>query len=242
MTRKWHTTLEASGTEWPALRNHIQCLAHVIQHALGAFMSSIGVKGCTKSWETHEHNQQFGENDSIDIGKSRRPRKEGNPRINKVSAMRQSLAKIIEKVHISRYFEYPETDLYIAVHACSIDDADSGLSKRVHWLSQRQYTNRSTTNFGCQGTVECIPGVAWPSLSSTWIHSCVARYSTIRRLPATLHNTSWIDHHPVCHGHFKASPIVEPLDVEKAYGYASSCHHGLHWHVRSYGWHYVTSS
>jgi hypothetical protein len=64
-------------------------------------MSSLGVKGRTKSWEAHERDQQFGKNESIDIGKSQRLRKEGNARINKVLAMRLGLAKIIEKVRIS---------------------------------------------------------------------------------------------------------------------------------------------
>jgi hypothetical protein len=76
-------------------------MAHVIQLAVGAFMSSLGVKSRTKSWESHEHDQQFGENQSIDIGKSQRLRKEGNARINKVSAMKPGLAKIIENVRIS---------------------------------------------------------------------------------------------------------------------------------------------
>ena len=76
-------------------------MAHVIQLALGAFMSRLGVKCCTKSWEADERNQKFGENDSIDIRKSQRLRKEGNARINKVSAMKSGLAKIIEKVRIS---------------------------------------------------------------------------------------------------------------------------------------------
>jgi len=101
MTRELQSTLEAAGIEWPALRNHIPCMAHVIQLALGAFMSSLGVKGRTKSWEAHERDQQFGENESMDIGKSQRLRKEGNARINKVSAMKPGLAKIIENVHIS---------------------------------------------------------------------------------------------------------------------------------------------
>jgi hypothetical protein len=101
MTCEPQSTLEASGIQWPASRNHIPCMAHIIQLAVGAFMSSLGVKGRTKSWEAHEHNQQFGENQSIDIGKSQRLRKEGNARINKVSAMRPGLAKIIEKVRIS---------------------------------------------------------------------------------------------------------------------------------------------
>ena len=101
MTDKLQSTLQASGIESPALRNYILCMAHVIQLALGAFMSSLGVKGHTKSWEAHERDQQFGENESIDIGKSQRLRKEGNARINKVLAMRPGVAKIIEKVHIS---------------------------------------------------------------------------------------------------------------------------------------------
>jgi len=101
MTRELQSTLEASGIKWPALRNHIPCMSHVIQLALGAFISSLGVKDCTESWEAHERDQQFGENESMDIGKSQRHRKEGNARINRVSAMKPGLAKIIEKVHIS---------------------------------------------------------------------------------------------------------------------------------------------
>jgi hypothetical protein len=64
-------------------------------------MSSCSVKGRTKSWEAHKRDQEFGENESIDIGKSQRLRNEGNARIKKVSAMRPGLAKIIEKVRIS---------------------------------------------------------------------------------------------------------------------------------------------
>ena len=101
MTCELQSTLEASGIEWPALRNHIPCMAPIIQLALGAFLSSLGVKGRTKSWEAHECDQQFGENESMDIGKSQRLRKEGNARINKVSAMKPDLAQIIEKVRIS---------------------------------------------------------------------------------------------------------------------------------------------
>jgi hypothetical protein len=100
MTPELQSTVEASAIEWPALRNHIPCTARVIQLALGAFMSSLGVKGRTKSWKAHEHAHQFGENESIDIGKSQRLQKEGNARINKVSAMRPGLAKITKKVRI----------------------------------------------------------------------------------------------------------------------------------------------
>ena len=118
MTREVQSTLEAPGIEWPALRNHIPCMAHIIQLALVAFRSSLGVTGRTKSREAHERDLQFGENESIDIWKSQRLHKVGNARINKVSAMRPGLAKIIEKACISRHFENPETDLLIAPNAC----------------------------------------------------------------------------------------------------------------------------
>jgi len=72
MTCELQSTLEASGIEWPVLRNHIPCMAHVIQLTLGAFMSTLGVKGPTKSSESHERNQQFGEKKSLDIGKSQK--------------------------------------------------------------------------------------------------------------------------------------------------------------------------
>jgi len=109
-------------------------MAHVIQLDLSVFMSSLGVKGRTKSWEAHERDQQFGENETTDIGKSQWLRKEGNARINEVSAMRPGLAKIIEKVRISTYFETAEGDLHIAENACCIDYTDTWLPKPVYWL------------------------------------------------------------------------------------------------------------
>jgi hypothetical protein len=107
-------------------------MAHIIELALGAFMSSLGVKGHSKSWEAHERDQQFGKNESTDIGKSQRLRKEGNARIDKVSAMRPGLVKIIEKVRISTYYESAETDLHIPENVCCINYADTRVSKRVH--------------------------------------------------------------------------------------------------------------
>jgi hypothetical protein len=107
-------------------------MAHVIQLTLCAFMSSLGVNGRTKSWEAYERDQQFGENEGTDIGKSQRLRKEGNARINMVSAMRPNLAKIIEKVRISTHFESAETELHIAGTAGCIDYPESWSSKRVH--------------------------------------------------------------------------------------------------------------
>jgi len=98
MTRELQSTLEASAIQLPALRNHIPCMARTIQLALGAFMSSLGVKCRTKSSEAHQRDQQFGENESVDIGKSQRLRKEGKATITMVWAMKPGLAKIIEKV------------------------------------------------------------------------------------------------------------------------------------------------
>jgi hypothetical protein len=72
MTHELQSTLEASGIEWPALRNHTPCMVHVIHLVLDSFMSSLGVKCHTRSWEVYERDQEFGENESIDIGKSQR--------------------------------------------------------------------------------------------------------------------------------------------------------------------------
>ena len=160
MTRKMQSTLEDSGTEWPALKNHIPGMAHVIQLTLGAFMSSLGGKGRTKSWEAPERDQQFGENESIDIGKSQRQRREGDARINKLSAMRPRLAKIIEKVRILKYFKCPETDLHIAENACCIEYADTISLKRVHRLSKSQSPHCSTTDYGCEDMLEHYPRIA----------------------------------------------------------------------------------
>jgi len=177
MTVELQSTLEASGIEWSALWNHVPCMAHVTHLHLGAVMSSLGVEGRTKSWEADECNQEFGENESIDIGKSQRLWKEGNARIDKVLAMRPGLAELIEKVHISRNFETPETELHIAANAGCNDDPDTWPSKRVHWLSKTQNLNRSMTDYGCKNMVEFYPGVAWVSQPISRILTWVAQES-----------------------------------------------------------------
>jgi len=48
VTRELQSILEASGIEWPALRNHIPCMTEGIQLALGAFTSSLVVTGDSK--------------------------------------------------------------------------------------------------------------------------------------------------------------------------------------------------
>jgi hypothetical protein len=103
-------------------------------HHLAGFKcihKGFGVKGCTKPWEAHQHNLQFGENKTIDIGNSQRLRNEANARINNVSAMRQVIAKIIKKVLISRYSESSETDFHKAENACCIDNTGTWSSIRV---------------------------------------------------------------------------------------------------------------
>jgi len=142
------------------MRNHIPCMAHVIQLALGGFMSCLGVTGRIQSWEAHEHDQQFGANESTHIGNSQRLCKEGNARINKVSAMRLGLAKLIEKVHISTYFESAEADLHIAENDCCTDDADTWTSKQLHRPSKSDNPDRSKTHYGCCDTLELDTGDA----------------------------------------------------------------------------------
>jgi len=63
---------------------------------------------------------------------SQRLRNDGNTRINKVLAMRTYLAKIIEKVCISWYFERPEIDIHIAENARCVHYVDTWLLKQVH--------------------------------------------------------------------------------------------------------------
>jgi len=235
MTRKLQSTLEASAIQWPALRNHVPCMAHVILLAIGAFMSSLGEKGRTKSWEAHERDQQFGENESTDNGQSQRLRIEGNARINKVSAMKPGLARIMETVPISWYFECPEIDIHLAKNACCIHYADTWSSTQVHWLSKRQSSDRSTTDYGCEDMVELNTGAAQASLLITGIHTWVAAKSKMHWLPATFHNSSWVDHHEVCHGSIEAISILDPVDVKEAYSHIASRCHGVQWHVRSYG-------
>jgi len=192
------------------MRNPKPWMAHVVQLALGAFMSNLGVNGHTTSWEAHQCDQQFGENESTDIGKSQRLGKEGNARIHMVLAMQPGLAKIIEKVHISRHFERYETDLHIAENACCIDYSDSWSLKWVHWLTKGKSTNSSTTYHGCENMVEFNTGVAWAREPITRIHLRVAQESKIQRLLATLHNTGWMDNRQVCNGCCKAVPITGP--------------------------------
>jgi len=233
MTRELQSTHAASGIEWPALWNHIPCMEHVIQLALGALMSGLGVEGRTQSWEAHEGDQQFGQNAGLDIRKSQRLWISSNPRTNKVSAMKLGLAKIIEKVHISWYFESPEIELHIPKNACCIDYADTWSSKRVHWQSQYQSLHRGTSDYGCEDILELYTRVAGAHQQITGPHMWVASKSKIQWIPATLHNTRSMYHCEVCHGSVEVMPILDPVDVEEVYSYIPSRYHSVRWHVRS---------
>jgi len=239
MTRELQSTPEASGLEWPALRNHMPCMAHVIQLALSSFMSSLSVKGPNKSWEGHERGQQFGENETIAIGNSQRLRSEGNARINNVSAMGSGLAKIIGKVCISSHFEHPETDLHIVGNACCIIYTDTLSLRWVYWLSKSQSPHRNTTYYGWEDTLELDTGVAWASLPITRILPLLALQSMIQWFPATRHNTQWMCHCQGRHGSFEGTPQLDPVVVEEAFSHLALHYHRVQSHGRSHGWHYV---
>jgi len=192
-------TLQSCGIELAALRNHIPCMAHDIEHAVHAFMSSLGVKGRTKSWEAYEHVQQFGEHQCTDTGKSQNVRKEGNARIYKLSEIKPGLPKIIPKVLIWRIFARYENDLGIPWNACGTAYADTWSSKRLHLQSKSYSTKCHTTYYGCENTVEFNTSVAWARLPIMGIHPWVAEESKLPQIPATLHNTRSMEHCPVHH-------------------------------------------
>jgi len=135
-------------------------MPHIIHLTLGELLTWLGVKGHTRCGDAYEHNQRFGVNERLDIGKRQRLRKRGNARIYKVSALRPGLAMIIEKICISRYFKHPETDLHTADNTCCTDYADTWLWKRVHSLSNSQSMNLSTTQYVGENRVEFSTAVA----------------------------------------------------------------------------------
>lgn len=62
--------------------------------------------------------------------------------------MNPGLAKIIQKLYFSRYFESSETVLHKAAEGCGIDDADTELSMGVHWLPKTHSTSRINIDIG----------------------------------------------------------------------------------------------
>ena len=92
MTRSLQLLLEESGVEWCAEQNHMPCMAHVIQLALGAFMNSLGVKGRQKSWEDTERDKM------ADDGGHGRKKRSGGARVERVALLECGFNKIVEKV------------------------------------------------------------------------------------------------------------------------------------------------
>ena len=164
---------------------------HGARHSVGfrCIHEQSGCKRRAKSWEAHECNQQFGENESIRIGKSQILRNVGNARINTVSAMRPGFEKIIEKVPVPGYFESPETVSHIAENACGNDYADTWSSKRVYRLSKQQSPHCGTSDHEWEDLFELYTVVAGARLPITGIHTQVASKSKIHCLPATFHNS-----------------------------------------------------
>ena len=145
------------------------------------------------------------------------------------------LANIIEKVPTSCYFESPETDLHIAENACGIDYTHTWSPKRVHWLSKSQILHCSTSDHGCEDTLELNTGIARVRLLIRGIHTRVAPESRIHWLPATFHNSKWMDQCEVCDGSIETISISDPVDIVEAYSHIPSCYHCVQWHVRLYG-------
>jgi len=202
-------------------------------------MSGLGVTGRTNSWEAHECDHQFVDNQSIDIRKSQRLRKESNAWINKVLAMEPALAKMIQKVRISWYFESPKIVYKIAENACGIDFADTGSSKRVHRVSNSQNPCRGTSDYGCEAALELINGVVRVRVQIMGIHARLAPKSTIQWLPATLQNSKWLDDCQIWHWSIGAIPIWDPGDVDEACLHIASPYHRVHWHVWLHEWRYA---
>jgi hypothetical protein len=150
-----------------------------------------------------------------------------NATINKVSAMWPGLAMIIEKVHISCYFESPDTDLPMAENACGIHYADTWSLKRVHWMSQSQSMHCSASDYRCEDTLAHNTGVARVCLHITGIHMSVAPKSKIQWLPATCHYSRWLNLCEVSHGGVEAILILDPVDVKEAYSQFPSGHHRI---------------
>jgi len=151
--------------------------------------------------------------------------------MNKLSAMRPGLAKIIQKVRISWYFESPEADLHIAENACCIDYADTWSSKRVYSLSKSQSLHCCTSDYGCKDTLELYSGVTWADLSITRIHMWVASKPEIHGITVIVYNSGWVDGCDVCHGSIEAIAILQPVDVQEAYSHIASPYQSLQWRV-----------
>jgi len=173
---------------------------------------------------------------SIDIVKSQWVWKEGNAKINQVSAMTPGLAKIIEKVCISWYFESRETDLHLVENAYCIDYSVTWSSKWFYWLSKSQSPSCGTSDYACEDSWELYTRISQAGLPITGIHTLVASKPKIHWIPATAHNSRWMEDCEVCGGRIDAITILDPVDIEEAHSYIASCYYSAQRHVESHGW------
>ena len=150
--------------------------------------------------------------------------------------MKPGLAKTIEKVRISWYFECPEADFHLAENTSCINCANTWSPKRVTWLSRSQSQHCSSSDYGCVDKWELYSGVGQERLLLTGSHTWVASKPKIQRIPAAIHNSGWMDDFEVCHVSIDAILILDTLDVEEAYSHIASHYHSVQWHVRSHGW------
>lgn len=190
------------------------------------------------SCEAHVREQQFLDYEIKRHGNIQRHRKEGNVKVNLMSAIRPGLAKIIVNVSIWTYFDSHETDLEIAANAHWIDYTDPCPSKRVHWQSTHQSINCGTENYSCGDTMGLNSGVAWANLPITRIHPGVISEVIIQWLPATLYHTGRMNQHEGHYGWIKAIPILHTVNVKMVYGFSALYCCSVHCHVRSYGLHH----
>jgi len=103
----------------------------------------------------------------------------------------------------------------------------SSLTVETKWME------RSTTDDGCSDTVEVMTSGAWVSILIIRMYPWVARESKIQWLPATFHIAGWMEQCHVLYGCFKAIPVLDYVDVEKAFGYPAQCYHVVQCHVWS---------
>jgi hypothetical protein len=150
--------------------------------------------------------------------------------------MRPGLAKIIEKLRISWYFESPAADLHLAENAFCYNYANTWSPKRVYWPSNSQSPHCSTSDYGCEDTMALYTGVARACQLFMGIHTRVASKPTIQLIPANIHNSGWMNDFQVCDGSIEGISILDPLDVKEAYSHIASRYQSVQWHVRSHGW------
>jgi hypothetical protein len=153
-----------------------------------------------------------------------------------VWAMRPGLAKIIQKVYISWYFESPEADFDITENTCCVNYFDTWSPKRVHSLSKGESLHCSTPDSGCEDTSELLSRVAWERLPLMGIHPWVGSKRKTRWIPTTILNSGWMDKCQVCQGSIETISILDPLDIEEANSHIALLYHTVQRHVQSHGW------